>query len=127
MPSKTLHATILPKGHLWRARNGESFEEAAEVMNSGGARWKNASEKNRRHITLGIQLLDEQKRMLNRDFARVILPESLAAKQSTLVKIRAIAPKEKGNYWLKLDMVCEGIEWFESCGSPAAYQQLQVH
>jgi Radical SAM superfamily/Iron-sulfur cluster-binding domain len=126
MPSKTLHANIVPKGRLWRVKSGESFQKTAEIVNSGGALWKNASQKNRRHITLGVQLLDDQKRMLKRDFARAVLPRPLASNERAVVHITAIAPKEKGNYWLKLDMVCEGIEWFESCGSPPSYQQLQV-
>jgi Radical SAM superfamily/Iron-sulfur cluster-binding domain len=127
MPQKTLHATIKPKGRLWRAKTGESFQGAAEVTNTGGALWRNASQKNRRHITLGVQLLDANKRLLNRDFARLGLPEPLAANESAIFDIRAKAPENKGSYWLKLDMVCEGIEWFESCGSTPAYLELQVH
>ena len=127
MTTKTLHATIKPKGILWRAKQQAPFRGAVEVMNSGGALWKNASQKNRRHITLGVQLLDANRRILNRDFARVVLPRSIAANESEHFEIEATAPGTKGSYWLKLDMVCEGIEWFESCGSQPAYQELQVH
>jgi hypothetical protein len=127
MPSKTLHATIKPKGELWRAKQKEPFQGIVEVVNSGGAIWKNASQKNRRHITLGIQLMDANRRMLNRDFARVVLPRSIAANESEIFQIQAMAPEKGGSYWLKLDMVCEGIEWFESCGSEPAFLQLQVH
>ena len=126
MPGKTLHATIKPKGQSWRARPGEFFGGAAEVINSGGGIWKNASQKNRRHITLGIQLLDGQKRLLNREFSRLVLPHPLRPKESAVLDFRAKAPEQKGNYWLKFDMVCEGIEWFESCGSQPAFQELQV-
>ena len=126
MPTKTFHATIKPKGRVWRARTGEAFSAAAEILNSGGAVWKNASQKNRRHITLGVQLLDEQKRLMNRDFARTVLPKPIASKESAVIDFQAHAPEQKGTYWLKLDMVCEGIEWFESCGSEPAYQELQV-
>jgi hypothetical protein len=126
MPQKTLHATIKPKGRLWRAKTGESFQVEAEVRNTGGGLWRNASEKNRRHITLGIQLLDANKKLLNREFARVLLPEPLAANESAVFDIRAKAPENIGSYWLKLDMVCEGIEWFESCGSAPGYIELQV-
>jgi hypothetical protein len=126
MPQKTLHATILPKGNPWLAKQGESFQGMIEVMNSGGGLWKNASQKNRRHITLGIQLLDQQKRIINRDFARIILPKPLGSNERELLELRAKAPEQKGSYWLKLDMVCEGIEWFESCGSQPVYLELQI-
>jgi hypothetical protein len=126
MPQKTLHATIHPKGDLWRAKQGELFQGMIEVMNTGGAAWKNASQKNRRHITLGIQLLDQHRQIINRDFARLILPRSLAANEREVLELRAKAPQQKGSYWLKLDMVCEGIEWFESCGSQPVCLELQV-
>ena len=126
MPGKTLHATIKPKGQSWRAKPGEFFGGAAEVINSGGGIWKNASQKNRRHVTLGIQLLDGQKRLLNREFSRLVLPHPLRSRESAVLDFRAKAPEQKGNYWLKFDMVCEGIEWFESCGSQPAFQELQV-
>jgi hypothetical protein len=126
MPGKTLHATIKPIGQGRRAKSGELFQGAAEVMNSGGGIWKSASQKNRRHITLGIQLLDGRKRLLNRDFSRLVLPHPLRAGESALLDFQAKAPETKGDYWLKFDMVCEGIEWFESCGSQPAFQELRV-
>ncbi|MGH9857261.1 MAG: radical SAM protein, partial [Acidobacteriota bacterium] len=126
MQQKTLHATIHPKGNPWRAKPGQSFQGMIEVMNSGGAVWKNASQKNRRHITLGIQLLNRQKQLINRDFARLILPRPLSTNEREMLELRAQAPEQKGSYWLKLDMVCEGIEWFESCGSQPVCLELQV-
>jgi MoaA/NifB/PqqE/SkfB family radical SAM enzyme len=126
MPQKTLHATIKPKGSFWRAKQGEPFQGELDVMNSGGALWKNASQKNRRHVTLGIQLLNEHRQILNRDFARLHLPRPLSKGERETFHLKTLAPKNKGRYWLKFDMVCEGIEWFESCGSEPAYLELQV-
>lgn len=127
MPQKTLHATIEPQGNLWRGKQGEPFQGMIRVMNSGGSVWKNASQKNRRHITLGIQLMDQNRRILNRDFARLLLPGSIESGKSETLELRAKAPEQRGNYWLKFDMVCEGIEWFESCGSQVAFVELQIH
>lgn len=127
MPHKTLRAAIQPKGMSWKARAGEFFRGTAEVENMGGAVWKNISMKNRRHVTLGVQLLDEQRRLLDRNFARALLPRPLSAGERTALDFQARAPQAPGQYWLKLDMVCEGIEWFESCGSPPAFKRLQIH
>lgn len=127
IPRGVLHATIQPQGSNWRAKSGHEFSAATRVENSGGALWRNASLKNRRHVTMGVQLLDHQRNILNRDFARILLPRSVVAGERLELQFQTKAPQAPGDYWLKFDMVCEGIEWFESCGSPAAYQKLLVH
>jgi hypothetical protein len=42
------------------------------------------------------------------------------------VPIQMVAPKEPGRYTLKFDLVSEGIDWFEACGSPITLKQLVV-
>ena len=37
-----------------------------------------------------------------------------------------IPPLPPGDYHLKLDLVSEGIDWFESCGSEITLRELQV-
>ena len=32
-----------------------------------------------------------------------------------------------GEYWLKLDMVSEGADWFENGGSPVAWVPFSIH
>jgi hypothetical protein len=36
------------------------------------------------------------------------------------------APTEPGRYALKFDLVSEGIDWFEACGSPTTTRTLVV-
>jgi hypothetical protein len=36
------------------------------------------------------------------------------------------APVEKGRYRLKFDLVSEGIDWFEACGSQTTTKSLMV-
>lgn len=127
IPHKNLQAAIQPLDSTWKAKAGEPFEGRVDLRNSGGGIWKNTSLTNRRHITLGLQLMDSKRNMLNRDFARAILPKPLASGESYRLALSAKAPLQPGNYWIKLDMVCEGFEWFESCGSQPAYTRLQVH
>ena len=40
--------------------------------------------------------------------------------------LRLNALPEPGRYVLKFDMVSEGIEWFEKCGSPTTTESLWV-
>jgi hypothetical protein len=126
IPEKALRAAIQPLGNPWLARAGQSFAAEAEIHNSGGAAWKNTSLTNRRHITLGISLLDRERNVINRDFARRVLPRSLQAGEKLKVDFELPPLQHPGQYWLKLDMVCEGLEWFESCGSPPAYQLFEI-
>ena len=37
-----------------------------------------------------------------------------------------VAPKTPGRYNLKFDLVSEGIDWFERCGSPTTTRTLLV-
>jgi hypothetical protein len=127
IPENCLRADIRPEGNFWKTKAGEAFTATAELQNSGGAIWKNTSRTNRRHITLGISLLDANKNMLNRDFARALLPKSIPSGEKLKLDFSVPAVAAPGKYWLKFDMVCEGLEWFESCGSAPAYTKLQVH
>jgi MoaA/NifB/PqqE/SkfB family radical SAM enzyme len=80
----------------------------------------------RRLVRLGAQLLDADGRMLNRDHARAWLPADLPPGASTDVTIDIPAPAAPGRYGLKFDLVSEGIDWFEACGSQTTTKDLIV-
>ena len=75
---------------------------------------------------LGAQLCDENGILLERDYARAWLPETLKPGASIDVPIEIVAPKTPGNYVLKFDLVSEGIDWFENNGSPTTLKPLVV-
>jgi hypothetical protein len=127
IPNRIPRANIIPRRNGWKVKAGTAFQAGAEVQNASGISWPNTSKSNRRHVTFGVQLLDEQKRMLNRDFVRVLLPKRVNAGEKLELDFQAQAPGQPGEYWLKFDMVCEGIEWFESGGNTPVFQKLQVH
>jgi hypothetical protein len=64
-------------------------------------------------------------RCLNRDFARAWLPRRLTRDPAD-VAIEIPAPEQPGRYALKFDLVSEGIDWFEKCGSPTTTRSLWV-
>jgi hypothetical protein len=80
----------------------------------------------RRLVRLGAQLLDDQGRMLNRDHARAWLPADVGPGGSADVDIEIPAPDTPGHYTLKFDLVSEGIDWFEACGSPTTLKTFIV-
>ena len=64
--------------------------------------------------------------VVNRDFERAWLPGTLAPGAAVEVPITIKAPAEPGRYKLKFDLVSEGIDWFEACGSPTTLKTLVV-
>ena len=80
----------------------------------------------RRLVRLGAQLLDGGGGMLNRDYARAWLPGDVPPGGEVTVPIELPAPLKPGRYTLKFDLVSEGIDWFEACGSETTSQTIWV-
>jgi hypothetical protein len=80
----------------------------------------------RRLVRLGAQLCDARGTMLNRDFARAWLPASLGPGAAADIDIDLPPVGHPGRYTLKFDLVSEGVEWFEQCGSPTTSKRLWV-
>jgi hypothetical protein len=80
----------------------------------------------RRVVRLGAQLTDASGAVIDRDYARAWLPVDLGPGRTAEVKIDVPAPEQPGRYALKFDLVSEGIDWFESCGSPTTTRGLWV-
>jgi SAM-dependent methyltransferase len=123
-------------GARWVAQievSGESSTTAggtiplrATITNRGSERWPAASVSGTGQVRLGVQLLDTQGRLLNRDHFRVDLPQELAAGATATVSFSCPMPVESGTYMLKLDMVAEGVTWFEPTGSPTAVLNVTI-
>lgn len=79
----------------------------------------------RRLVRVGAQLLDDQRALRDRDFVRASLPATVdaGAWQDLRLEIPPMAP---GRYHIKLDLVSEGIDWFESCGSEVTLRALDI-
>jgi MoaA/NifB/PqqE/SkfB family radical SAM enzyme len=80
----------------------------------------------RRLVRLGAQLLDHDGRLIKRDHARAWLPGDIPPGGTADVPIEIPAPPAPGRYTLKFDLVSEGIDWFETCGSPTTMKQFIV-
>ena len=100
----------------------------AHVTNLSGRPFRAQSDQGdgRRVVRLGAQLTDANGVVINRDHARAWLPVDLGPGRSADVRIEIAAPEKPGRYGLKFDLVSEGIDWFESCGSPTITRGLWV-
>jgi ubiquinone/menaquinone biosynthesis C-methylase UbiE len=96
------------------------------ATNLGTATWKPMVPSGIGNVTLGIQLLDADGRIVSRDYFRARLPRSVSPQDSVSFTFKCPTPAESGLYFLKFDLVVEGVTWFELAGSPAVSKQLRV-
>lgn len=108
------------------ARQGRPVRLAATVRNLSTRAFPAQASYGRRLVRLGAQLCDRERTVINRDFERAWLPETLGPGQSVQVPMTITAPATPGRYALKFDLVSEGIDWFEACGSQTTTKTLIV-
>ena len=109
-----------------RGRAAQPLAIATRVKNLSSRPFRAQASYGRRLVRLGAQLLDEQGQMLNRDYARAWLPGDIPPGGSADIRIEIAAPEKPGRYALKFDLVSEGIDWFEACGSETTTKPLVV-
>jgi hypothetical protein len=108
------------------ARPGQRVQLTARVKNLSSRPFPAQASYGRRLVRLGAQLCTRDGSLINRDFERAWLPATLEPGGSTEVPITVTAPSKPGRYALKFDLVSEGIDWFEACGSPTTVKTLVV-
>jgi len=77
-------------------------------------------------VRLGAQLAHADGTIVTRDHARAWLPRTIDAGGRADVAIEVPAPAAPGRYLLRFDLVSEGIDWFEACGSEPTVRTLDV-
>ena len=75
---------------------------------------------------LGVQLLDSDGRMVAKDYHRVPMPHAIAPRQTVTLTFDCPVPEKPGRFRLKVDLVAEGVTWFETTGSSAVSTPLHV-
>ncbi len=117
--------TLLP-GLPLRARAAQPVRVRTRVSNLSGRPFRAQASYGRRLVRLGAQLVGEDGRLIDRDHARAWLPADIPPGGRADVEIEVPAPPTPGRYALKFDLVSEGIDWFEQCGSPTTTRTLLV-
>lgn len=134
IPGATPRARIevrgLPIGPSFRfpliARAGRRLHLRTRVHNLSTRSFPARASYGRRLVRLGAQLWDAKGPLIDRDFARGWLPSDVAPGAAVEVGIDVDTPRRAGRYELKFDLVSEGIDWFERCGSPPTRKRLVV-
>jgi hypothetical protein len=107
------------------ARAGQPLVVRARIHNDSTRPFPADATHGRRLVRLGAQLCLPDGTLVNRDFARARLPQTLDPGRDTDVTIE-IPPIAAGRHALKFDLVSEGVDWFEKCGSPTTLKALWV-
>ncbi|HNV03600.1 MAG TPA: radical SAM protein [Vicinamibacterales bacterium] len=108
------------------ARRGRLFAVRTRVHNLSTRPFPREASYGRRLVRLGAQLCDASGIVLDRDHARAWLPRPIGPGEQVAVPIEVLAPPQPGRYQLKFDLVSEGIDWFEACGSDTTLRPLVV-
>ena len=130
IPGATPRARIELPGPLgglpaW-SRPGRRVHVRTRVHNLSNRTFPAQASYGRRLVRLGAQLCASDGELIDRDFARAWLPAALPAGANAEVPIEIPAPDAPGRYQLKFDLVSEGVDWFEACGSPTTSKTLFV-
>ncbi len=130
IPGATPRARIdvrspMPGGPLVATRD-RSLTVRTRVENLSTRAFPSGATYGRRLVRLGAQLWSADGAMLNRDFARADLPNHLAPGRTADITLQLPALRQTGRYALKFDLVNEGVDWFERCGSETTMRPLWV-
>ena len=130
IPGATPRAQIAIPGALpglpLVARRGRTATVNAKVTNASSRPFPAQASYGRRLVRLGAQLCGADGTLINRDYERAWLPGTLPGGATAQVPLTFTAPDRPGRYTLKFDLVAEGIDWFEACGSPTTVKTLLV-
>ncbi|MBL7061071.1 MAG: class I SAM-dependent methyltransferase [Actinobacteria bacterium] len=104
---------------------GEVLNLSIRISNNGSAKWLNKNINYIGVVKIGTHLYDEANNLLNLDFSRHDFT-SLTAPGETIDKTIAIRFSDIGIFRLAIDLVSEGICWFENIGSKPQYITVNV-
>ena len=126
MPRARIDVPGLLPGLPLVARRGSTITARTRVHNLSTRPFPREASYGRRLVRLGAQLCDASGTLVERDHARAWLPHAIGGGEQAEVPIEIPVPSDPGRYQLKFDLVSEGVDWFESCGSETTMKPLRV-
>jgi ubiquinone/menaquinone biosynthesis C-methylase UbiE len=113
----------------------EMLKLKATVRNSGDAPWMSwgsflagdpLNQGEGGYVNLGVKLMRPDGTCEDPDFSRGKLLDDVLPGETAEVTCLAKAPAAPGEYGLKVDLVQEGVAWFEDMGSTPLHRKLTV-
>jgi hypothetical protein len=126
MPRAEIEVRSMLPGLPLFARAGRPVAVRTRVHNRSTRSFPANASYGRRLVRLGAQLCAADGTLIERDYARAWLPHPIEGGQAADVTIEVPTPATPGRYALRFDLVSEGIDWFEACGSQTTLRPLWV-
>jgi hypothetical protein len=106
------------------ARPGEEIGLRVQIRNAGTTSWETAGAAG--NVRVGVQLLRVDGSVIDRDYVRHDLPGPLAPGGACEITVPVRAPAPAGAYLLRVDLVREGVSWFQLVGSQVIDHRIEV-
>jgi hypothetical protein len=110
----------------FRAAPGARLGVRVRVVNTGNTLWLDERRPQGGHVAVGGHLFDADRRMLELDLFRALLPRRVAPGETVDLACELPVPARAGRYFVELDLVDEGIAWFGPTGSPTLELEVVV-
>jgi len=125
-PRARIEVKTLVPGVPLLSRPGKIMKVRTRVKNLSARPFPAKNSSGRRLVRLGAQLCAADGTLLELNHARALLPGDIGPSSAADVTIEVPAPPKPGRYALKFDLVSEGVDWFENCGSAVTIKPLYV-
>ncbi len=130
IPGATPRARIVPLGSRMDtplvAASGRRLSLPFRVRNLSQRPFPATASFGRRLVRVGAQLTTNDGGLFERDYARAPLPRSINPGEWVDVDFELPVPTMTGRYQVRFDLVFEGVDWFENCGSEVTTLPLDV-
>ena len=94
------------------------------LANVGNTRWETSPGGGQ--VRLGVQLLTPDGTVVTRDYSRHDLPAPIDPGGRCELRLQIAPPPDMAGYQLKIDLVREGVSWFELGGSETVTHQMRL-
>jgi len=121
-PDFTLGALIEPLSQKLAAHRDQTVMLPVRVRNLSSIQLQGTSSR----VGLSYHLLGTDGSLQQYDNMRRYFDHAVLPGEQTLVELPVLAPRSPGQYVLELDVVWEGVTWFQQKGSKTAHVELKV-
>jgi SAM-dependent methyltransferase len=116
---------IIIDNNSYYVTKGENLNLVLKISNTGSAKWLNDNIKDIGVVKVGSHLYDADNKLLNLDFSRHNFTSPILPGES-VNKTICLKFNDRGVFNLSIDLVSEGICWFENVGSRPQYIKINV-
>ncbi len=104
---------------------GEVFDLGLNIANHGSAKWLHKNIGDIGVVKVGTHLYDADGKLLDLDFSRHLFDRPIQPGEA-VHKTISLQLKQQGAFRVAVDLVSEGICWFENTGSKPQYISVEV-